>query len=408
MAKMNRRYKSGYRLIEWKTFIILSGFMLSNTLRAGPRDVADRMCNRINGVPPLPALLDAVSALVEQGKPKEGALACINSPDGYFYNDVLKGIFSKWQTPDDSNRVGLSDFTTTLIGFVKEDIPFNTIMSADVVFTSNLPNSPAYSLGKPTNTATPDMYRFLEASRAPVHTSIQRVAQTTAAGAASLPAEAVAGVLTTREFAASYYSAGTLRRATAAVLANFLCSDLEILHDTTRPDTRVRRDITRSPGGDSALYRNRCAGCHSGMDPMTGAFVYHDWDDMTNPAVPTLVYTPRVVRPKVNRNATEFPEGYITTDNSWVNMWSEGPSAKKLGWTSPNSGAGLKSLGEALGNTEAFSKCMAKKAVEAMCIRKAESQADLDAVDSIAQGFKTGGYNLKNTFADAAVYCSKE
>ncbi len=388
--------------------IALGAALLSPLVVAAPRDVADKMCNRINGVPPTPELLTSVTALVEQGKAKEGALACINVPEGYFYNDILKGLFLKWQTPDDSNRVELSDFTTTLIGFVKEDIPFNTVMSADIVFISNLTGTPAYSLGKPTNVATPDMFRFLETSQAPIHSSIVRAAQTTAAGATSLPADAVAGVLTTREFAASYYSAGTLRRGTAAILANFLCSDLEVLHDTTRPDTRVRRDVTRSPGGDSALYRNRCSGCHAGMDPLTGAFSFHDWDDTTTPAVPRLVYTPGVVRPKVNRNATEFPEGYITTDNSWSNLWADGPSAKKLGWTGANSGVGVKSLGEALGNTEAFAKCMAKNAIETMCIRKAVSQGDLDAIDSLAQGFKANNYNLKNTFADAAVYCSKE
>jgi len=391
----------------------LTGIVIAaGTAYAAPRDVADRLCNRINGVPPTAELLTSVTQLVEAGKFKEAAAACINVPQGYFFNETLKSLFLKWQSPDESNRSALSDFTTTLIGFVKDDIPFDTVLSADIVYVSNLPNTPPYSLAK-TLTAgnqppAPDMYATLAASPAPLHNSIVRAAQTTAAGALALPADAISGVMTTREFAASYYSAGTNRRGLASVLHNFLCSDLEVIHDPTRSDMRVRRDVTRSPGGDSSLYKNRCAGCHAGMDALAGAYAFYDWDDTTTPNAPRLVFTPNTVRTKLNRNASEFPEGFVTTDSSWINMWAEGPSAKKLGWKGANTGSGLKSLGEALGKTDAFARCMAQHAVETMCLRKAVSQADLDAVDTLATSFKTGNYNLKNTFIDAAVYCTKD
>jgi hypothetical protein len=404
------KIKSGIHTTVIMTTICIS--MIGLSANAAPKDVADKLCNRINGVPPAPELLTTVTQLVEGGKFKEAAAACIAVPQGYFYNETLKGLFLKWQTPDDSNRVPISDFTTTLIGFVKDDIPFNTVLSADIVYISSLPNTPAYSLIKPVaaaNQAAPaDMFNTLGQSTLPIHQNITRAAQTTAGGAIAMPADAVAGVMTTREFAASYYSAGTNRRGIAAVLQNFLCSDLEKIHDPTRADIRVRRDVTRSPGGDSSLYKNRCAGCHAGMDGLAGAFAFYDWDDTTDPRNPRLVYTPTTVRPKLNRNASEFPEGYVTTDQSWVNMWAEGPTAKKLGWKGALNGNGLKSLGEALGQTEAFAHCMAEKAVETMCLRKVESAADRDAVDSIAAGFKAGNYNLKNTFIDAAIYCTKD
>jgi len=40
-----------------------------------------------------------------------------------------------------------------------------------------------------------------------------------------------------------------------------------------------RQDVSRSPGGDSRLFLNNCIACHSGMDPMTQAFAYYDYDE---------------------------------------------------------------------------------------------------------------------------------
>jgi hypothetical protein len=180
---------------------------------------------------------------------------------------------------------------------------------------------------------------------------------------------------------------------------------MESLADTSRPDVRIRRDVTRAPGGYAAKFRNECAGCHAGMDAFGGAFAFYDFDMNGQ-----LVVTPGAVHAKFNRNASEFADGFVTADDGWVNMWAEGRN-KSLGWGSALSGNGARSFGEMLATSQGFANCMAETAIEAMCARGYDpnistAAADKEAIDSIAQDFKNTG-NLKTAYIKAAVYCSK-
>ncbi len=365
----------------------------SSSAWAAPRDVAFRIFSRVNGVPPAAAKLDELEALVVAGKLKEAALSAINDPGGAFYNITLKNAVARWTNRDATPRVPLNDYVATVLGMIRDDVPFNQVLTADILYTVNTAGAPAYSL------ANNQHYEFAETAQAPLQTAL--VKQTQTAVARTIPAAAVAGVMTTRAFGDAFYRAGTNRRAVAFTLQTFLCKELEELHDNTRADVRVRRDVTRAPGGDSAMFRNRCAGCHAGMDGFGGAFAFYDFDETAN----TLIYTPGTVREKFNRNQTEFPDGFLTTDDSWVNMWTAGPNGK-LGWTGPAQGNGLKTLGEALTENTAFPECMAKRALEAMCLRPIKAGADLEMVKTLGAEFKDGGYNLKNTYAAAAAYCA--
>lgn len=373
--------------------LALVGLASATPAVAAPRDVAYKLFNRLNGVPPSEAKLQELTTLVQQGDLKGAAKAAIDDQGGMFYNLVLKDIVSRWTNTDRTPRVPLNDYTATVIGMVRDDVPFDQVLSADIVYTGNVTGAPAYSL------ANNQHYDFLDAQGADLKTVLTKQQQS-ALNPTVLPADATAGVMTTRGFADSYYKAGTNRRALAFTLDTFLCRSMETLQDTTRPDLRVRRDVPRDPGGDSSLYRNRCAGCHSGMDPLAGAFAFYDFDDTTT----SLVYTPAQVRAKMNRNPGTFPDGYATVDDSWVNMWVAGPNAS-LGWKGATSGNGLKSMGETLTDTEAFASCMARRAVEGMCLRQATTKADLDAIAGIADDFKAGQFNLKSAFAAAAAYC---
>ena len=358
-----------------------------------PRDTAFQIFNRLNGVPPSAERLDQLEAMVASGDVRGAALAAINDPKGMFYNLTLKDIVSRWTNADKSPRVPLNDFTATVIGIVRDGVPFNQVFSADILYTGNTAGAPAYSLANNAH------YQFLETQGAPLHTALVKQTQTQQTGA--LPASAIAGILSTRAYGDAYFNAGTNRRALAFTFENFLCKSFDTLQDTTRPNFRVRRDVTRAPGGDSSLYRNRCAGCHAGMDALGGAFAFYDFT-----ANGALVYTPNQVQIKMNRNATEFPDGFVTVDDSWLNLWNQGQNSS-LGWTGTMEGKGAKSLGELLAGTEAFATCMAQKAVEALCIRPVENTADKDAVTTIAKSFKQNNYDLKGVYADAAVHCSK-
>jgi hypothetical protein len=370
-----------------------AGFALaSGAALAGPRDQAYRIFNRLNGTPPSPATLDALEKLVADGDLKGAAMAAIDDASGNFYNVVLKGMAARWSNADRTPRITLNDYVATVIGMARDDVPFDTVLSADLVYVANTAGAPAYSL------VNNDHYKFLQDNGVDLKQALQPQAQSSVGG---LPESAVAGVLSTRGFAEAYYQAGTNRRAIAFTLSTYLCKELEQLMDTTRPDFRVRRDVTRAPGGDSAMFRNRCAGCHAGMDAFGGAFAYYDFTPEAG-----LAYTAGAVQPKFNRNVTEFPDGFVTTDDSWINNWTVGQN-KVIGWHGATDGNGAKSFGETITDTDAFASCMAQHAFQTVCLRKPTADADAESVKALAAGFAADGFKFKGLFAETATICAE-
>ena len=146
---------------------------------------------------------------------------------------------------------------------------------------------------------------------------------------------------------------------------------------------------------------NNCIGCHSGMDPMAQSFAYYNFNETTG----SIEYTAGTVQPKYFNNDTNFEFGFRTPDDSWQNYWRSGQN-QFLGWDSnlTGSGAGAKTMGEELANSDAFAGCQVKKAFQAVCLREPEDQADRDQIATMVTSFKAG-YRMKQTFAEAAVYC---
>jgi len=214
--------------------------------------------------------------------------------------------------------------------------------------------------------------------------------------------------MTTRGAASSFFINGTNRAMFRYTMMNHFCNDMQTLMDTSRPTDRVRQDVARSPGGDSRVFLNTCAGCHSGMDPMAQAFAYYNFNgtpvgDGTNTG--TLVYTPGQVQPKYLINSNNFKYGFVTPDDSWSNRWRGGVNAS-LGWdpnAGPGYGNGAKSLGVELESSDAFAQCQVVKVFTAVCFR-APLQSDQAAIGTIKTSFKSNG-SLKQVFQQAAAAC---
>jgi hypothetical protein len=289
----------------------------------------------------------------------------------------------------------LNDYVATVIGMVRDDVDFSTLLSADLVYVAKPGTSGVSATYSPANN---DMYDQLESSGADLQASLQGVPQSSVNG---LPSAATAGVLTTRAAAAAFFSMGTNRRMFRYTMLNHLCHDMATVLETTRPPDRIRQDVSRSPGGDSRLFLNNCIGCHSGMDPMTQAFAYYDYDMVAT----KIVYTPGQVQPKYLINANNFKPGYITPDDHWDNRWRTGPN-QLLGWdaTLTGSGTGAKSLGQELARSDAFASCQVQKVFKNVCYRDPVNGADRAQVAQMISTFKSG-YKLKQAFADAAGYC---
>ncbi|HTU65920.1 MAG TPA: hypothetical protein VMF52_08220 [Steroidobacteraceae bacterium] len=376
------------------------------TLSAAPlsdRDKAKRIHDRIAGVPPSEAVLNQMEALVAGGDPI-GA-ANIATQNAAFYNVTLKNFAMPWTNRDQTVFAPLNDYVATFIGMVRDDVPFNTALSADLTYTVN-GVSPAAS---PSNN---DHYAAAETNAVNLMTALQSAPQSSISG---IPSAATAGFLTSRAAAEAFFVDGTNRAMFRFTMINHMCRDMEQVHDTSLPPDMIRQDVSRSPGGDSRIFLNNCIGCHSGMDPLARAFAFYDYDNGTAEAPGTmrLVYTPGVVQPKYFNNNTNFAPGFVTPDDHWENRWRKGQNAA-LNWSQslPGSGTGAKSMGEELANSEAFAECQVEKVFKAVCFRApgavndpGRKAQDISKVGEITDHFMNGGYKLKQVFAETAAYC---
>jgi hypothetical protein len=379
-------------------FVALATLWGVGVASAAPIDQAKRMHDRLVGVPPSAGLLADMAADIAANRPLDAAYRAMDAPEGTFYTSSLRNWITPWTNEAMTVFAPLNDYSATVIGIIRDDVPFTEVLTGNLVYVAG-PGVVAASYSQTDN----DMYEQLETQRLnlgdpAVLTSMR---QSDLPGS-QLAARDTAGILTTRAAAEAFFSGGTNRAMWRFTSINYLCRDLEDMRDATRPVDRIRQDVNRSPGGDSQIFHNSCVACHSGMDPMAGAFAYFDWDEDRA----RMVHTPGDVQQKYFSNNNTFPAGYITLDNRWDNYWRSGPNAA-LGWRSAASGGyGPKGLGEEVAMSRAFSICQVEKVFNRICLRPPGDQNDRDEVDRIADVFEGSGYSMKRVFAEVATYCT--
>jgi hypothetical protein len=376
--------------------IVLVGLLTTSmwqAANAGPREQARRIHDRLAGVPPSETVLTQMEGLVAGNNALGAADVAMNNVN--FYNVTLKNFAAPWTNRDQSIFVPLNDYIATVIGMIRDDVPFNTLLSADLTYVGSNGVVPAAP-----SAANNDHYAQLEANNINLRDELVSTTQSSVQG---IPSTATAGVMTSRAAAEAFFIAGTNRAMFRFTLLNHMCNDLEQLHDTKIPPDRIRQDVSRSPGGDSRLFLNNCIGCHSGMDPMAQAFAYYNYNDTTG----RIEYTGGAMQPKYFNNDLNFPQGFRTPDDAWENRWRTGQNAH-LGFSPalPGNGSGAKSLGEELANSEAFAACQVRKVFRTVCLRAPENAADRQMVSQLTTDFMTTlGYRMKDVFAESAVYC---
>jgi len=366
----------------------------ANSVSAGDleRRQAKRLHDRLTGVPPSETVLNDMETALLGGNSVDAALIAMENHA--FYNVTLKNFATPWTNRDQTVFAPLNDYSATVIGMIRDGVPFNQVLSADLVYVGDSSlGLPAYSM------SNNDHYAALENQNINLADKLIAVPQSTVS---DLQASATAGIMTSRAAAEAFFFAGTNRAMFRFTLMNHLCNDLEQVKDTSRSPDRIRQDISRSPGGDSRLFLNSCVGCHSGMDPMAQAFAYYNFDEGSQ----RLTFTPGNVQAKYFINAGTFKYGFVTPNDRWDNYWRNGQNAL-LGWdvSLPGTGSGAKSLGNELAGSDAFASCQVKKVFRAMCLREPGNSADRNQVETITRKFRTDNYNMKTVFAEAAVYC---
>jgi len=402
--------------------------------QAGPREQAKRIHDRLTGVPATDAMLDAMEQAISagnQGLVDAAFIAIDGAPgvpaNGDFYTVTLKNWATPWTNESQDRFAPLNDYSATVIGMTRDEIDFREVLAGDIIYTGSVAGMPAYSS---TDNAH---YEFLESSGANLSDPSVLVMNSQSA-VTGIPTQGVAGVMTTRAAARSFFVDGTNRAMFRFTLMNHLCMDLEQVKDPSRPTDRIRQDVSRSPGGDSTLFLNQCVSCHSGMDPMAQAFAYYNFDYPAPEDLPNLgleerkdlgqlLYTPGQVQPKYLINATTFAAGYVTPNDHWTNYWRLGENSARIGWRNAptNSGAvdlavndafsegdGASSLGWELANSDAFSQCQVKKVFQSVCLREPQqSPLEASAVDGIVASFNSS-HDIKQVFAEVAGYCASQ
>jgi hypothetical protein len=382
---------------------------------AGPRDQAKRIHERIAGVPPSPEVLDQMAAnITNNGASGAVSAAYTAMEDPAFYDVTLKNFVAPWTNEAMSPFVPLNDYTATVIGIVRDNHDFRRVLYDDILYVGNasLNGISAYS------TSNNDNYEDLE--RSGYSLSDDNVLEQTTQSSlnSELPTGATAGVITSRAAARAFFSAGTNRAMFRFTLLNHMCNDLEQVADVSLPPDRIRQDVSRSPGGDSRVFLSNCVGCHTGMDPMTQAFAYYDYqynaDTDPDGELGRLIYNSvsdvdpetgtRVVA-KYHINSTTFEQGYVTPDDGWDNYWRSGNN-RRLGWgAGTGSGNGAKSLGMEFADSDAFAQCQVKKVFRNVCLREPSNDSDRSKISDIVQSFRSSNFNLKTAFAESAAHC---
>jgi hypothetical protein len=384
----------------------LLSLVLALPAYAQTREQARRIHDRLAGVPPTETVLQAMTNATQAShatctaRNVSGAecAAYIAMEDPSFYNVTLKNFSAPWTNREFNVFVPLNDYIATVIGLIRDDADFRTVLYDDVQYIGQ-PGTVNAAVAANNNTH----YEQLEAGNHNLKDVLVRRTQSQFNG---LPGNAAAGVITSRAAAQAFFIAGTNRAMFRFTMVNHFCKDMEQLTDPSLPPDRIRQDVSRSPGGDSRLFLNNCVGCHTGMDPMAQAFAYYNYPDVEEDQPGAIEYTPGSVQPKYFNNDLNFPQGYRTPDDRWTNYWRTGQNSY-LGFDPglPGEGYGAKTLGEELGNSYAFAQCQVKKVFKAVCLRDPQDAADRGAVDQIVNSFRTTGYSMKRVFADTALHC---
>lgn len=465
---------AGNREKAWQMFERLTGTPPSNALLATMTDCLDNGVNSslcqagttVDGV-----TVKGVSDLVNDGTMQSSLTAAINNSsssqgastynpagavaatflamqDKNFLNVKVKNMVIPWTNKDQTVFFPFNDAAALLIGLIRDGTDFRKSLYGDIYYDDPNITPPTRFVFPPSSSIahTSDNTHFETIENQDLALKNVLVA-TTQTGVTGMPAEGVAGVMTTRAMQRAFFYGGTNRAMLRFTFINFLCNDFGQIKDITSNPERIRQDPSRSPGGDSSVFLNNCIGCHSGMDGLAGAFAYYNWGpyqfdanatadsqaatyaDQTNPnpafTLSGKQFASTRVMPKYLQNFLSFPGGYQTTDDSWINYWRVGLDAN-LGWEGnttphiieyqPNSSSnpyqGVSSNGHTLGSaaqlgyelshTEAFARCQVLQVYRHTCMNDPTEPQ----IEKLVTDFKGSNYNMLTAFSDAAIACS--
>lgn len=321
--------------------------------------------------------------------------AAVAASDSSFLDIRIANIAKAMSNRAETAQVTLNDFATTFIGVARDNIDARQLLTGNFYYMDDAVSGHPflYQGTGALESSMGDHFKYFEARQYSPSATIKRIdgihhnTGTFADGDA-------AGVITSVEFMRNHANNGTNRRIIDYTFREFLCTELANWKDATRPDDWVGRDVDRQAGGDGTTYQTTCRACHSQLDAFRGAFAYFEFHK-------DIIYTPgKVVNVdtlgmhRFDRNATVYPNGHVTTDNSWANYANGFLNADRFGWRGPNAGHGQNEFAQLIANSQGFSRCMSRRFFTAMC-KRAPATSEETVIRNIAtQWEKT--YKLKD------------
>jgi hypothetical protein len=404
-------FGSAYTIATNESFPISSVTMTPSLAKAS--DMYERLVGA--KTPIYNPLLSEMAIRLDAKDPVGAASLLTEQP--LFYNLTVRNFASKMSVRDETISTMLNDFTATVIGAVRDELDAKTLLSGNYFYQADptkaaVPSDPIDDLLKSNN-----HYEALDRGDFDLKSVlIRKTPQVLFDGTNVVTNPTSAGLLTTRQWAAAHYIAGTNRRPVEFALREFTCLPIENAGDATGPEDMIGRDVDRNPAGSMGKFASTCRACHTVLDGFRPAFAYMTFsnnflknsvvvptsiqanlDEDTSNAIGVHPDAPRVAR-KFNRNETTFPGGKIVTDDKWVNNANLGGNKLTFGWTK-SSGTGVAEFGQAIAESKAFPRCMAKRVFFTVCKREATTKDDA-FIGKVADEFSsaTRNYNLKYLF----------
>lgn len=317
-------------------------------------------------------------ALLKKGQKLQAAELATQEPS--FIAATVRYWGAMMLSNDSDPLLLLNDGLAMVMGSVRDNQDARELLIGDYAYGRD----PRLGAGRP-RTDNNDIYLSLETQSKDISSLLYRYEpQWNIANALE-----ASGILTTRWWASVNYSAGTNRRAIPAIFASFLCkSTPEAWKKHNLPTYRIRQDISRFPPGGAAVFQTECRTCHSIMDGLSGAFAKINFEN-------DVIRWSSKVYPKYFHGEETYPEGYVTTDNSWINFLTESNN-EVYGWPGQMTGSGILELGEMVANSKLYSECLVKRTFQTIC-RKEYNLNDA-VIKTMAGSFRANGYKLKDLF----------
>ncbi len=407
----------------------------AKTAVADTRIQARKMVERLTGGPiPVdhPMVVDVEAKLIAGDRVAaakivtgDAAAGLAGHPD--FLNVVVKQLAAKMSNREETIRVPLNDMSAYFIGITRDERSAKELLTEDAYYMADTTKANVRSDMFNDLLLSNNHYEDLDnghwdLGKVLVRKTGQQIA-TTMQGAYT-PNPDPAGVLTSRAFMSAHAIAGTNRRLVEYAFREFMCVPMSEMADTSASPARIGRDIDRLPGGDAMKFETSCKGCHTVMDGFRGAFSHYDF---ASTAINNVTYnfvrnaqvsakntafgfpngtvdSNGVVR-KMTHNEATFPNGFLITDDSFVNN-AVGLANKSLfGWRGAQArgGFGVNQFGRMIADSTRFSQCMAKRVYETVCQTAQKSDSKVTpVVESLALKFEASGYKLRSLFQEAA------